>query len=292
MKAQEEIYHIPTLQIRDGCAVLYNAREYAPTGKRHEFKKPAYGGTVTKGVQKRIASAIDIFLQTTETRQVYNTVTGRHMDFRCGFVTLTISDNCDWTADKCNATLLRPFLRVLKDKHYVEKYMWKYELQKRGNVHYHVLVDQFIPHDKIRSTWNRIQHKHRLTDTYAQRMGHFNPNSTDVHKVAHIHNIGAYLGKYLQKGNEKIRCFHEGFHQLEFERVVKGKVWDCSEDLKRKRFASEYVYENDDRLNELVASGEAKVLHLEKCTIVRLPNPEKLLTENQKIDYCLWKYAI
>lgn len=288
----DDITYIPTLQIRDGCVVMYNVSDFRSLNKKKEFKKPAYGGGVTKGVQRRIASAVDIFLQTTESRRIFNVVTGKEMDFRCGFVTLTITDHCNWTADKCYTNLLKPFLRVMKERYGVDKYIWKYELQRRGNVHYHVLIDQFVAYDKICSTWNKLQHKYRLTDTYAQRMGHFNPNSTDVHKVWQIRNVGAYLGKYLQKDNEKMRVFHEGFPALEYEREVKGKVWDCSTDLKRRRFTSEYVYENDDMLNGMVASGKARVIHLDKCTIVRCTNPEDILTEDQKIDYCLWKYGI
>lgn len=288
----EQATLIPTLQIRDGCVILYNKSEYTGNRAKIPFKKPAYGGQVTKGVQKRIASAIDIFMQTTETKRVFNTVTGKGMDFRCGFVTLTITDYCTWTADECYDKLLRPFMRIMKEKHGVDRYIWKYELQKRGNVHYHILIDQFIAYDKICTTWNKIQHKHRLTDTYAERMGHFNPNSTDIHKVWQIKNIAAYLGKYLQKGNEKVRLFHEGFPALYYDREVKGKVWDCSTDLKRVRYSSEYVFENSDLLTDMVARKEAKIIHLDECTIVRCDNPENILTETQKIGYCLWKYNI
>lgn len=292
MDAQDKISLIPTIQVRSGCVVLYNHRMYTGNRTKSDFKKPAYGGSVTKGVQKRISKAIDVFLQTTDGRWVYNTVTGKDMWFRCGFVTLTISDYCAWKADVCYGKLLKPFLRVMKERHGLQKYMWKYELQDRGNVHYHVLVDQFIPHDRVRGVWNGLQHKNRLTDDYARRYGHFNPNSTDIHKVWKIKNLGAYLGKYLQKGTDKVCMSEQGFPQLLYDRDVKGKVWDCSTDLKRGRFTAIHEWENDDRLKELVALKEAQVIHLDNCTVVRLDDPEKLLTEEQKIDYCLWRYQV
>lgn len=288
----ESTAHIPTLQVRDGCIVCYNLREFTPKGKKSDFKKPAYGGSVTKGVQKRISSALDVFLQTTDTRRVFNTVTGRDMDFRCNFVTLTISDYCNWTADKCYVNLLRPFIRVMKERYGLGKYIWKYELQQRGNVHYHILTDQFLAHDKIRNAWNRQQHKHRLTDTYAERYGHFNPNSTDVHKVYKVRNVGAYLGKYLQKANSKVRLFHEGFPALAYDREVNGKVWDCSKDLKRRRFTAVYEWENNDRLNELIGQRKASVIYHDNCTVIRCDDVESFLTEEQKVDYCLWRYQI
>lgn len=283
--------YIPTIQVRADCAILYNLPDFKRSTKKTEFIKPAYGGTVTKGVQKRISSAIDVFLQTTDTRDVFNTVTGRSMKFRCGFLTTTISDFCDWKAEKCYTNLLRPYLRILREKHSVQKYMWKYELQRRGNVHYHILIDQFIAHDKVRGYWNKLQHKHRLTDDYASRYGHFNPNSTDIHKVWKIQNLGAYLGKYLQKGNSQALTFHDGFPALFYDRDVKGKVWDCSADLKRSRYTAVFDWENNDRLVDLMDRKEATVLHLDNCTVVRCPCPEKLLTDDQNIDYCIWRYG-
>lgn len=171
-------------------------------------------------------------------------------------------------------------MRVMKEKHGINKYIWKYELQKRGNVHYHVLIDQFVAYDRITMAWNRLQKKHGLSDRYAERHGHFNPNSTDIHKVWQIQNIGAYLGKYLQKGNDGAKGAND----------TKGKVWDCSTDLKRKRYTTVFVWENNDRLMELMDVNQATVTHLENCTVVRCATPEKLLTDEQNIDYCIWKY--
>lgn len=270
---------IPTIQVRDGCVLLYRVQDVLPKRNKVEFRKPAYGGRVTLGAQKRIASALDIFLQTTDERVIFNTVTQRHMNFRLGLATLTITDPCEWKADKCYTCLFKPWLRVMKEKYGVKRYMWKYELQKRGNVHYHIAWDEFVAHDKIRQVWNRQQHKHGLTDKYAARYKNFNPNSTDIHKVWHVQNIGAYLGKYLQKGESQ-------------DADVKGKVWDCSIDLKRKRYSTEFVWENDDLLKDLLGRGQAKVIHSENCTIVKCSDPMLLLTDEQKTDYILWKYQI
>lgn len=270
--------------------MLYHQSAREPNRHKKPLLPKAYSGGVTKGVQKRIGKAVDIFLQTTEQRRVYNTVTGRDMDFRCGFVTLTISDYCNWKADECYTKLLKPYLRILKERYGAGKYVWKYELQQRGNVHYHVLIDQFIEYHKIREAWNRLQHKHRLTDTYATKYGHHNPNSTDIHKIWKVENIGAYVGKYLQKGGQNVRMFHEGFPALYYERDVKGKVWDCSVDLKRTRFSAEFCYENKDRLEDMIELQGCEPVYLENCTILKTKNPQFILTEDQKIDYCVWRY--
>lgn len=280
MAFSDDFIMIPTLQVREGCVLMFNVQDRYNRRRITDIdrvRRMAYSSVVTKGAQKRISSALDIFMQTTENRYLYNTVTQKHMNFRMGFATLTISDECKWSADVCYTNLLKPFLRIMKEKHGVRKYIWKYEYQKRGNVHYHVTWDEFVAYDKIRNAWNKIQHTHHLTDKYALRHGHFNPNSTDIHKVWHIENIQAYLGKYLRK---------EGGAGAN----DKGKVWDCSVDLKRKRFSSEFVWENNDRLEELIGRKEASVIHGENCTIVKCKQPEKLLTENQQIDYCIWKY--
>jgi hypothetical protein len=184
---------------------------------------------------------------------------------------------------------MKPFLRVMKNKYGLKKYLWKYELQGRGNVHYHLTTDTFIEHSKIRQAWNGIIKKNGLSDIYALKHLHFNPNSTDVHKTYKIKNVAAYLSKYLSKSNERVCLAHEGFPGVMYDRYVKGKVWDCSQDLKRSRFSSTVTDENWERVVALETQGKAKIIGMDNCTIIKCETPTEILTEAQKIMYEIWK---
>lgn len=254
-------------------------------------REKAYSSEVTKGVKKRIASAIDVFMQTTDWHIVYNTVTQKHMNFKMGFVTLTITDICDWEGDVCYKRLLMPWLRAMKDKYGLRKYIWKYEYQKRGNVHFHITIDVFIPYDKICKEWNKIQRKNGLLQEYGLRNGHYNANSTDVHKVWKIVNIGAYLGKYMAKDEARRWFLHGDYPGCIFPKKGRGKVWDCSTEVKRKRYTDICNGENDDNIRNEVLAGRAEVIRLKECTIVK-GDVQKMLTEDQKIDLMVWKYGI
>lgn len=148
-----------------------------------------------------------------------------------------------WISDHTiKARMLNQFLVELRD--YLKKngedlkfYFWRAEAQKNGNIHFHLTTDKYIPWEWQRDTWNRIVNKAGFVDRYRESQLSFfangfkarpelfdrwplsaqlaayqkgtaenwtNPNSTDVHSVKNIRNVGAYLAKYCTKG-EKYR---------------------------------------------------------------------------------------
>lgn len=85
----------------------------------------------------------------------------------------TISDN---EANK----MLNRFLLWIRGTDNVSNYMYKSELNKNGNLHYHILVQttDVIDVNKIRKTWNEIQREAGYLAEFAS-----DPNSVDVKKI-------------------------------------------------------------------------------------------------------------
>lgn len=219
----------PVVQLRYKQLLVYNKFEYAEgygsskvNYERHCLKgEKTYSGTVTKGAKKRIAKSIDTLLQISPMQKVLNPITNRYQNFQLTFITLTISDDSmNYDAKFCYANLLKPFMEVMKKKWSVESYIWKLELQNRGQIHYHITTNKFIHHTEIRNQWNMLQSNCNLLDSYKQKFGHTNPNSTDIHSVYKIRDIKKYLLKYLSKSEQN-------------QTAVNGKIWDCSENLKK-----------------------------------------------------------
>jgi hypothetical protein len=124
---------------------------------------------------------------------------------------------------------LNTFLITLERKFKVSVYLWKAESQNNGNIHFHILVNSFIPHQEIRSIWNSILDNLGYIDLFEKKHKHRNPNSTDIHGLykdktgKNIGNIGAYLAKYMSK-NEDLK------------RGIDGRLWGCSDNLKQVVF--------------------------------------------------------
>ena len=269
------IFYEPVMQLRHNCAIIYevchndHARPYA----RHDLSNTIrYSGKVTSHTGKRILKACDLLLQRNPKRSIFNPVRGGYHDFQVGFVTLTTSDQINHTAREGYDLCLKPFLRTARRKWGIEDYIWKAELQERGQLHYHITWAEFVHLDEIRQEWNKLQKQAGWLDSYAKREKHFNPNSTDVHAVWKVRNLGAYLAKYLAKEEPG-------------KAATTGKVWDCSKTLKGDRFSVTITQEIEDILSDGVAQGFIKVKRLDHCTILETSNPVCLLPPRLQTAY-------
>lgn len=257
---------IPIVQVRHNKVVIYDSYEGREYGGRssalralnmQEQRKKAYSGILSPGARKRMKKAISLFCQACPSRRIHNPLTHAIYDFKFAFLTLTISDaNENHTASEAYKKVLKPLIRWLRRTKGVKFYIWVAELQKRGQIHYHVLLPDFIPWQYIRNKWNYLQFKAGFLDGYQEKYGGTNPNSIDIHSTKKIRNAEAYLSKYLTKGNDSSVYQH-------------GKVWDCSENLKDcKFFEEEYEEEIYQAFCEARARGEMRRIDTDFCTIL------------------------
>lgn len=272
---------IPIVQVRRNCLVYYEVPAVRhPAKNLVPIVKKAYSGRMSAGAAKRINKSVDILLQKSPEKLIYNTVTGQYQPFTLNFVTLTISCSRCIGLEEGYKNLLKPYLRKLRATGPVS-YIWKAEYQKRGQLHYHITTNTFIPWQKIRNDWNNLQRKNRYLDEYAKKHKHYDANSIDVHAVYKIRDIGAYLSKYLAKGIKP----EEVPGELSGMKMETGKVWDCSKDLKIKRFDFIPTSQQECFLLDLFSSNSKSVINMDHCSIFKIKNPESFLTSNQKMDY-------
>ena len=239
---------------------------------------------MSTGANKRIRKAIDILLQKAPSKRIYNPVTYKMQPFTINFITLTVSSHRNISINEGYRNLLKPYLRKLRKSGSIS-YIWKAEYQKRGQLHYHLTTNSFVHWQDIRNTWNNLQRKGRYLDDYALKYGHFDANSTDVHSVYKIRDIAAYLGKYMSKPVVNHHKTAPGT-KVKYE---KGKIWDCSKDLKLPQYS--FVPDNRiiDEINYQVGNGSIKKIELDHCVIFKKKNPASLLSPLESSFYDLWK---
>lgn len=116
------------------------------------------------------------------------------------FLTLTFADNMT-DIQECNV-LFKAFIRKLKIKYIKDlKYLAVIEFQKRGAVHYHVLLNiPYIPHKELQELWGN--------------------GFVYINAIEHVDNIGAYVLKYITKDNND-------------ERLMGQKAYLTSRNLKK-----------------------------------------------------------
>ena len=111
-----------------------------------------------------------------------------------------------------------------------------------------------MDHANLRLAWNHQLEKLGYIDTFEKKHGHRNPNSTDVHSISKIKNLGAYMVKYMCKPAFLAKCFIaqppftrperkcKPFNaKIKFKKLmsleeakINGRLWDCSVNLKQK----------------------------------------------------------
>jgi hypothetical protein len=315
------VYHTDTslVQLRNDSIIIYKKLDYSVVNSGHDnFKKTAaknllqgqledskkmkstYYGTVTKGVKKNARKAIELMLQCTTNHKEFNQVLGYDIDFQIGLITLTLSDNSRFIpASECHKTCLRPFLDWLAKTKGCKFYVWKAERQgsedftgriklSNGQLHYHILIDVVIPWQEVKSKWNYLQDNAGYLDEFSLKYNHKNPNSTDIHKMYEVNDLGAYLLKYITKEAE-IRI-PESIENYNDRVSVEGKVWDCSQNLKgRKYYNTPYTNQIETNLNYLVKTDRIIKQESDFCTMYffRDLKPTIVLPQVTRHDYIL-----
>ncbi len=188
----------PYLQIRSNSIYQYNLAPRLPVGslawqeKREQQlqsinnlrEHATYTGTLTPGAKKRLTKAVEFLITSSKHKTVVHPTEGYNMPFKIAFLTLTIhSPERMITGKEAHKTCLEPFLLWLRRKHKCLMYLWKAELQGRGQVHYHITMDTFVHYEQIQKKWNELQQKAGYLDSYYNENGHYNAPSCQIKSV-------------------------------------------------------------------------------------------------------------
>ena len=256
---------LTVLQVRDREAFVFTQYQNSSrpplkhkdsTEKMKELREKAYSGKLSTRAAKRMTKALNILVEATPKRKIFNPYTRKMTFHRLTFLTLTIhSPERNITAKEAYQTCLLKFLRWMTRTEGARLYVWKAEKQKRGQIHYHIVTDAWIMKTKISEKWNNLQSAAGYLDHYYKKHKHINAPSTEIHRVRHVNQIAAYLSAYFkQQKNDK-----EG---------TEGKVWDCSYNLKNaKYYTTEIDTATQKNIEKGIEKGEVKRVELEHVTV-------------------------
>lgn len=216
-------YSIPTVSFSPTSFTLFD--KYLGEGSRKNIadsslknlKNNQHRGTLSIPAQRRLRKTIGWFLL--KVRNKWRTKANPNPDIskKIGFVTLTLPSTQIHSDNVIKANCLNHFLIELSSKFGVKDYVWRAEKQKNGNIHFHILIDKWIPYLSIRKIWNRITDKLDYVKEFAKKHNHSNPNSTDVHNLKKVKNIYNYISKYCSKVNDS--------------QAIQGRIWFASSSL-------------------------------------------------------------
>ena len=217
----------------------YETRDNSNNEFEHLLKsKRSAMGLVSDNAKRKISRSLDYLLLLSQDKGLHSNYLGRDFTFKIGFVTLTLPSEQIHPDNVIKSKCLNSLLIELKKYHKVKNYIWRAEKQKNGNIHFHILVDKFIPWSKLRDRWNRIIEKLGYVTAYRESMLQFHkggfqvrqdllkywsfkkqiqayktgskndwnsPNSTDVHSIRKVINLKGYITKYMTKNEDRLK---------------------------------------------------------------------------------------
>lgn len=224
-------------------------------------KKPI--GVLSRNAKKRLQNATNWLMYLSTPRRVAFDKHRIIPNFRVSLVTLTLPSKQRHSHAEIKEKCLNYFLVMCRRKYGLKNYIWKAELQKNGNIHFHLIIDQPIHFMQLRATWNQAISVLGYIDDYCNNFKNLNyeqykrragfkagtseetirgayafgrktswksPNSTDVQKVKNVRKLAAYLSKYVQKNLISENPTKEEKESL---KGFTGRFWYCSSTLSR-----------------------------------------------------------
>jgi hypothetical protein len=270
-------YFIQCAQVRPSGLLVYGRPDppYQHKANKEFREAKTYSGNMKRGSIRRIRKTINVFLLKSPTQEILNPVSKKKIRFRLTFATITISDARLIDHKEAYKLGLKPLLRWLR-REVGGLYIWKAELQKRGQVHWHITLNRFLHYKDLRDEWNRLQRSAGWLEGYEARTGHTDANSTDIRAVAKIERIDLYLAKYMAKDDPAA--------------VINGKVWGCSQELQKARYYEfEMDWEELDWLKGLEAAKLTKVVQLEHCTVISNNQKGLLVPPRKREEFEAWQ---
>lgn len=196
-----------------------------------------YSFNLSKTSQNAIKQSIQSLYYLSPSRKVQINKESYYSSFKASFVTLTLPST-QIHSDTEIKKILNNFLSTLRF-HGLKNYVWKMELQRNGNVHFHLVIDKFFHYYYLQALWNKNIEKLGYVSNYSEKFssmtfddyykntrvlekinniknpasdevirGRFNhgiqtkwrkPKTVDVRKIDNEKQLITYLSKYIGK---------------------------------------------------------------------------------------------
>jgi hypothetical protein len=283
----KELLSYPVLQVRRNKVIEYQRTEWSNFAKSEEQlelinnTKSAYSGEITEGGKKRMKRCLLLW---SEALDLYNDnykYVAHGNERKLVFLTLTLSAVQVHSDQEIKSKILRPFMRWLRESQGCNNYIWKAEVQKNGNIHFHIIIDQFVPKDEIRIKWNECQDNLRYHERYRYKFGDKEAPSTQIEIVQSQDQIEKYIGKYISKSQG---C-----------RAIEGRVWEASRNIKSLRyFEIERDTTTEKNMQVAVMKKEISFEILENCNIynIKVQQVESILSTASLGFYEVYKRSL
>lgn len=176
--------------------VLERRKNVLSSKKEANLTRGIFKGEISEKTRKDLRKKLNVYFEAMySVGQAYRK---KHNIFHA-IVTLTLPVKQFHSDNEIKRSCLARFVERVKYMYDVRFYYWVAEKQINGNIHFHLLIDRFIPHEKVRGYWNDLLDKLGYIRMFEEKHGHANPNSTDIQAIRSLAKSSDYVTKYTTK---------------------------------------------------------------------------------------------
>jgi len=242
------------------------------TNKKYTGLLPDSG---KKKIEKRLTAWI--FSIMSKNYSTYNT--GIRRKHYPTFITLTYPSLCFIDDKWLKKNTLELFIKQLQSQYNIKHYFWKAERQKRGVLHFHLLLDKYIDKKSIQKRWNSILDGKGLLEKFKKDHGHNNPPSTHIKGMEKRKLPVSYIMKY---------CYEKSDTEK-----INGLVYRFSNSLMHLCNYSNFAFgEISDSLSEICIRLTKKSILTDQCRIVLLKSQLNFFSARGKLKDNLLRYYL
>jgi len=255
-------------QFRESSILIYDYHGYSSKRGKNDIslsnlndeEKNRKNGYMSKATARKVRRIGENWLYS---------LTATQKKAKCGkyvrkpvFITTTLPSTQIHTDKTIRSKCLNDFIKELKRKFKVRNYLQVSEMQKNGNVHFHIIVDAFCPYQETQRLWNLMierlgyvssyqekfnnitkrQYVKYMKDQYSisqkkaikayhrQKATNFsNPQTCRVEAPKKVKTITGYLTKYISKNVDSSPSAYTKQSAALTPEIKKKAVINCSE---------------------------------------------------------------
>jgi hypothetical protein len=188
------------------------------------WRSVEYTGNISTSTRRKLVNMLSVW---SDSIYAYNRCFGlleKYNRKSLKFLTLTISEATEMDDNTVKRKLLVPFIQTLIRKFNVQHYFWRAEAQANGNIHFHLIIDQYINKSKVNYEWDYAQYVAGIARNEPKWRENYQSPSSRIESCKSTGHVEAYVVKY---------CLKDEKH-----RKIEGRVWGCSDSLRELRQVS------------------------------------------------------
>lgn len=190
--------------------VFKNKPNYKPNAPDN-LRNNSTNGILSRKSKRKLLGRFSRWFLTEQTYLKHGQLCYKSKPSKFTFLTLTLPTIQEHSDQEIKSKCLNNFLNKLRYYRKGLRYAWKAEVQKNGNIHFHLILNSYFDYRLTDKLWHDSLELLGYITAYEERYGSRYPPTNKIELVASKKKLMCYAAKYMAK--------------IEDKAGVEGRIW-------------------------------------------------------------------